>query len=342
MQLPPIIWSEIDSLIYREVQRLQEFVPWVDIFSHSGKSIDAIIHNIKLAIVDVAWPVDLTYSVPWMTQASLKKWVWASDLRVDSPNQVIYPVKVDTYLPITNSLVLNYLITYLPDDWIFSWFVHNIEKIWETLDLLAWTVRSKQDILILSNHATWFNLPLIAHCLHRFLNVPQENIYTILWPAITHSHWSMAGIIRYSNLLKTYPDTPRAKTGYSHAKMIQENFLHTIRSIFSSENTTASRVLLLSPSGTTDKIIWDTKIIMSQPSSGSNVLVQMLMRRMNLHGFAMGVNDTSIIPVWHSRPRVWQVFTAIEEVNSKNWKQILPECILDQYWKSIWQWRTTE
>jgi hypothetical protein len=46
--------------------------------------------------------------------------------------------------------------------------------------ILTSQIKERKDILILSNHATWFNLPLIAHCLHRIFGIPKEDIYTIV------------------------------------------------------------------------------------------------------------------------------------------------------------------
>jgi hypothetical protein len=94
--------------------------------------------------------------------------------------------------------------------------VNNIDQVCDVLNQVVQpSLAEGKDILILSNHATWFNLPLIAHCLHRIFGIPKENIYTIIGPAITHSQFSLAGILRFSNALKTSPDTPKADIGYS-------------------------------------------------------------------------------------------------------------------------------
>lgn len=139
---------------------------------------------------------------------------------------------------------------------------------------------------------------MIAHCLHRIFGVSQKNIYTILGPAITHSHWSLSGILRYSNVLKTYPSTEKAATGYQNYKVIQKNFFDKINEIFGSKSMNGkSRILLLSPSGTTDAIASDGRILMTSPTSGTETLIKLLLRRMGLLGFAVGINDTDIISV---------------------------------------------
>lgn len=329
--------------VVREIHRLQELNNWKDVLAPSGKSINDII-RMNLDIVDKHirnwWWVDFDYNIPWLTQVALKKWVTSRDLRIDNPSEILYPAQPNINLPITQSNIINTMVSLMPDEWFFNWFVRNINEVCEVFSALQESVSSKRDILILSNHATWFNLPLIAHCLNRVLHVPQQSIYTILWPVIPHSHWTMAGILRYSNALKTHPDTPKAATGHPGSKKIREDFLREIDSTFNVKTTTerASRILLLSPSGTTDKITSDGRITMSQPSKGTGWLIKLLLKRFNMIGFAIGVNDTPIIQPWHSRPRKWDAFLKIAPIDSVNWKQVMPETIRDACWNNIWTW----
>lgn len=166
--------------------------------------------------------------------------------------------------------------------------MNNIDQVCEVLDkLLHSSIGEKKDILILSNHATWFNLPLIAHCLHRIFKIPKENIYTIIGPAITHSQFSLAGILRFSNALKTSPDTPKADIGYEKIQEMRKVFFEEITEIVKKVNSTKfSRVFLLAPSGTTDQNS-GANIIMSQPSGGTETLVRLLIRKLKLTGFAI-------------------------------------------------------
>lgn len=101
-------------------------------------------------------------------------------MRIDNPSEILYPAQPNINLPITQSNIINTMVSLMPDEWFFNWFVRNINEVCEVFSALQESVSSKRDILILSNHATWFNLPLIAHCLNRVLHVPQQSIYTIL------------------------------------------------------------------------------------------------------------------------------------------------------------------
>lgn len=343
MFLDPEIRIRVDDLTCNEIERLEKISIGNSILVPSGKTTEDIAHMNSQVVRKCLnrWEqVDYEYNIPWMTQVALKKWVSEKDIRIDDPMQTLYPVEPHIYLPISNNTLKNLLVTFTPDEWIFNWFVRNIDEVCTVLATLRETIESWSDILILSNHATWFNLPLIAHCLHRIFGIPQKNIYTILGPAITHSHWSLAGILRYSNVLKTYPNTEKAHTGYPESKQIQKNFFDTITEIFGSKNMNGtSRILLLSPSGTTDTITPDGRILITPPTSGTETLIKLLMRRMELLGFAIGVNDTEIIPIWHSRPQRGKVFAQASAVDIHNWKEELRESVVDESGEVVWYWK---
>lgn len=345
MFLDPEISLKIHELTHIEILRLQKLSPCENILVSSGKTIEDIFNmNTRVAKEHPnqwAW-IDYEYNIPWMTQVALKKWVEKKDIRIDDPNQTLYAAEPSIYLPISNNSAVNLLVTFTPDVWIFNWFVRNIDQVCDVLEQMRNSIESWSDILILSNHATWFNLPLIAHCLHRIFWIPQENIYTILGPAITHSHWSLAGILRYSNALKTYPNTDKANTGYSQSSMIQMNFFKHISKILNVNNTTRkSRIVLLSPSGTTDKMTSDGKILMQKPALGTETLIKFFIRRMGLLGFVVGINDTAIIPSGHSRPTRWDVFVWLKPIDSSNWKEKLMESVVNSSWKIVWEWNNS-
>lgn len=95
--------------------------------------------------------------------SSSQKMSSEKDIRLDDPMQTLYPVEPNIYLPISNNTLKNLLVTFAPDEWIFNWFVRNIDEVCTVLWTLREAIESWSDVLILSNHATWFNLPLIAH-----------------------------------------------------------------------------------------------------------------------------------------------------------------------------------
>lgn len=179
------------------------------------------------------------YHIPWMTQVLLKKGTTENDVVLDTLDQSIYPVEPNMQLSFTKIDVLDQVFSSFSDAALFNWFVKNIDCVCEVLESIfknAFSGSEQKDILILSNHATWFNLPLIAHCLHRIFKIPKEHIYTILGPAIMHGRFNRAGILRFSNGLKTNPDTPRAETGFEGIEDIRTHFMDELSGIIRTPN----------------------------------------------------------------------------------------------------------
>ncbi len=333
----------VKDWVSEEIRRLQTFSEWKNVLKPSGRSVDDIINIITPLVqahLDQWWDIEYRYSIPWLTQALLKKWSKSKDLRIDDPLKVLYPADPNIILPISQSACINFLVSQLPDKLVFNWFVQNIDNVCEVFNQMKSSIKSEKDILILSNHATWFNLPLIAHCLHRIFGIPQSDIYTILGPAITHSKWTLSGILRFSNALKTMPNTDRAHTGYDGARKIKKNFSNAIKDTLDRDiNRTSPRIILLAPSGTTDKIS-PASLGMIKPTIWTKRLVNSLLENQYVTGIAVGVNDTEIIPPWHSRPQKWQVYVGISEIRSDNWEERLPKMVLDKWGNPIGNWIT--
>ena len=315
---------------------------WEDILSPSGRSEDdifEIISRVRSAHLKKWWEIDDEYNIPWMVQALLKKWSKEKDLRVDTPGDILYKANPKIILPISRYDFANYLVSQLPDRLLFNWFVHNIDEVCYVMEQMRESITSGKNILILSNHATWFNLPLIAHCLHRIFGIPQQDIYTIIGPAITHSHWNLSGITRVSNVVKTNASTERGNTGYSGTGQIRKNFFAKIISILESDRDRESpRIILLAPSGTTDRVTPDGTIDMKEPSKWTENLIRCLIDRFRLIGVAIGVNDTQIIPSWHSRPQKWNVYVGVSPIDTTNWKKVLANSVQDASGKAIGIW----
>lgn len=282
------------------------------------------------------------YHVPWMTQVLLKKWTTETDLRLDTVSQVYYANVSDMTIPISGIDAFDAVFSQIPDALIFQWFVKNLDQVCDVLEkLLRPAIEKKEDMLILSNHATWFNLPLIAHCLHRIFGIPKENIYTIIGPAITHSIFSLSGILRFSNAMKTAPDTLKAEIGYENIPKMRIEFLDAVMKLVKSENGTRfPRIFLLAPSGTTDENT-GTNIIMAQPSKGTLTLVRLLLKKLKLKGFVVGVNDVDMIPSGHSRPKAFggNAYVSWTRVDAGDWKEELPKHIVDKDGNPIGKWK---
>lgn len=337
------IGGTIQVWVNNEIRRLQLLEKWwKNVLDPSGRSEDdifGIISRVVSTHLKQWWVFNSEYNVPWMVQALLKKWSKEKDLRVDAPEDIIYKVNPKIILPISRYDFANYLVSQLPDRLLFNWFVHNIDEVCYVMEQMRESITSGNNILILSNHATWFNLPLIAHCLHRIFGIPQQDIYTIIGPAITHSHWNLSGIRRFSNTVKTYPNTERAVTGYIGAREIKKKFSRTIADILVSDtNHTSPKIVLLAPSGTTDSVTPDGKIGMKEPQIWTEKLIVRLLDGSNLTGYAIWVNDTEIIPSWHSRPEKWNVYVGVSPIDTTNWKKVLANSVQDASGEAIGIW----
>ncbi len=335
LRISPLVDSEIARL--RSLQKWKEVLPpW--------RTIWEIVRMITFRIESELqkWNQFIPeYHVPWMTQVLLKKWTTEKDLRLDTESQVLYENVPDMKIPISGIDIFDSAFSEIPDALIFRWFVKNMGQVCDVLySVLNSQIKEWKDILIVSNHATWFNLPLITHCLHRIFGIPKEDIYTIVWPAITHGNFTLATILHFSNVLKTSPDTPKAEIGYIGIPEIRDRFLKELQRIISWKPNNWSRIFLLAPSGTTD-LYQDGNILMQDPSKWTQTLIAMMLRRMKLSWFAVWVNDLSMIKPGHSRPNMFggNVQVWAREISQGNWKEVLPWQILDQYGNPIGQWK---
>ncbi len=335
LRISPLVGTEIARL--RSLQKWKEVLPpWRTI----GEIVRMISFRIESELRNCNQFIP-GYHVPWMTQVLLKKWTTEKDLRIDTEAQVLYENVPDMMIPLSGVDIFDSAFSQIPDALIFRWFVKNMDQVYEVLySVLKSKIKEWKDILILSNHATWFNLPLIAHCLHRIFGIPKDHIYTIVWPAITHGKFTLAAILHFSNVLKTSPDTPKAEIGYIGILEIRERFLIELQRIINCKSDNWSRIFLLAPSGTTD-LYQDGKIIMQHPSKWTQALIAMILRRMKLSWFAVWVNDLSMIQPGHSRPNMFGGVVQVwaREISQGNWKEVIPWQILDQHGNPIGKWK---
>ncbi len=179
--------KDVPSMIEEEISRLNIFDknPSMD----DIHTLFMIIHHVEefLHAQKKEISVDtLQYNIPFWVQAILRK--PNIGLRVDDPEQVLYEVKPNTPLPFLNNKLLDTLISLFPDRVLWSLFIKNLSDIAHDFRSNSEAILSagdKKHCVVLSNHATWLNLPLIAYCLHEFVGIPREDIYILLGPAIT-------------------------------------------------------------------------------------------------------------------------------------------------------------
>lgn len=109
-------------------------------------------------------------------------------------------------MPFTGIVPLNAFISWSPDKVLWRWFVQNMDQVLaefegnkSTLEIL----KSGENMLVISNHATWANLVLLAFCFHYVYGIPREQLYTMVGPAIFTNEFNFQVGRHFSNLIKT-------------------------------------------------------------------------------------------------------------------------------------------
>ncbi len=144
-------------------------------------------------------------------------------------------------------------------------FLQHKEQIIEILET--------RNLVIISNHCTWLNLPLIVAFLHEVLEIPLNKINTILGGALTTQQAGFE-VANASNLLKTVPDTPNGRLD-EVAPEISTNLTRRFGRELVSKMKTPGGIYILSPGGTSD-IVSEGKIDLLEASDGTKKLLKLL------------------------------------------------------------------
>jgi hypothetical protein len=295
-----MVFSDVEWRIELEVKK------------QSSQATDKEVEKIRdtiVALIDDCWKNEeinektLAYNIPFFVQALLRS--STTLLRLDTPKQVLYPQK-NVVIPLTKNKVVDTALRIIPAHWKLWYFIQNLEAIWREFTAKKQEIQEALEtwnLVIISNHTSWMNLPIIAICLHRYCGISKEKIYTLLWPAITTRHLSYS-MINFSNLVKTVPDTQNGNIIPEEiAQEIRKSMFETIKPIFRQEK---GNVLLVAPSWTTDK--YDEKtgsFSVQRPTDGTNTLLKYLSAKSKV--LVIGINDKAVMPD-NSWLRKWEVY----------------------------------
>ncbi len=313
-------------------------------------------------------PDEIAFNVPFWTQTVFRHYFWDGTdvstsfdvnslvsrkradfsriLRLDNPDQVFYGVDKNSIIPFPSvPEPLHSRISGLSNVQIMHAFIRNFSSLSDQFrqrknDLNDLVPKDKW-ITILSNHATWANLSIIAFFLEHSLGVNPERIFTLVWPSITTNEFTLAWALRFSNLIKTMPDTERGNTGYPHADQVCSKAIKKILQIMSTSAWNRA-FLLIAPSGTTDKFDSETwKINLARPSEGTLSIVERLAEKWNPQ-WVIWVNDRLLFP-WNKSPRLLQpLHMSLSQFFRDNHVKELPNYVLDKYGKPIGSWKDNQ
>lgn len=347
-------WKKDFAITSSIIQALQDAIPLI--LAKNGR------------IGQPLTPDEMAFNVPFWTQMVFRHYFWQGRdvstsfdvnslvsqkridfshiLRLDNPDQVLYRVEKNSTVPFPSvPKPLHSPISGLDNAQIMRAFIRNFSSLSDQFrqrknDLDDLVPKDKW-ITILSNHATWANLSIIAFFLEHSLGVNPERIFTLVWPSITTNEFTLAWARRFSNLIKTMPDTERGNTGYPHADKVSSRAIKQVLQIMSTSAWNHA-FLLIAPSGTTDKFDSETwKINLARPSKGTLSTIERLAQRWNPQ-LLIWVNDLLLFP-WNKSPRLWQpVHVSFSPFFRNNHIEELPNYVLDKYGKPIGSWMDTK
>lgn len=166
------------------------------------------------------------------------------------------------------------------------------------------------NLVIIANHCTWLNLPMVVSFLHEILEIPLANITTLLGPALNSSEEGRA-VSRIGNTLETVPDTGNGRMedfAPKLEKQTREDCMNWINDNLDSKKS-SGQVLIVSPSGSSDR---ENKIL--EPSKGSKSLINLLQKRLNCAVWPIATDTTEVFP--KQLPRMGKAHFAGDEIYS--------------------------
>lgn len=279
----------------------------------------------------------LSYHIPYWVQHLLKK--PHAPLRFDAyrENQVLEKVDPHNIMPFTGIPPIDLGMNLASDIFIWRWLVQNMGVILEQFeehknDILQ---TDTWKILVISNHATWANLPLLAFCFHYVYGIPKENLYTMVWPAIFTNEFTYQVARHFSNLIKTWPQSRNAQTGYPNAKKVSMQAVRKIIGIASSARLDLPRVIFMAPSGTSD-VMKGNSIDMNPPNEVTKWFISTIAKRASI--VPIGMNDTSIM-VNNSLKR-WKAYMRIGNATRSTDDALkeLPSLVRDESGRIMGRW----
>lgn len=174
-----------------------------------------------------------------------------------------------------------------------EWSVKNLDEIVfkakihkkELLDILE-----MGNLTVVSNHATWANLVILAYVLNKALGVSYENFFIAVGPAITIDLDFLNNAQGVANIIKTLPEK-LAKESPGLSEHMSRLFINSLKKDVLSK---VGKIVLIAPSGTTD-IQENEKILMKNPEGeGIAKLIGLTSRTDHCKVFYAIMNDIEV------------------------------------------------
>lgn len=302
----------------------------------------------------------ITYNEHYQRQHE-QNWMNPNSTIIDDPYQIIYP-RNPWLLNWREKTTMQIIYSFANIIWIWKtkeWITNN-ESYEQTMKELFDVLETKS-VLIITNHATFVNFPIIIWELEKYAKKfwkhwILDKIYTILWPALLTQNQKNY-IQSISNLLKTIPDTWNSQIPWieEEIKRIRKRFLRELSEL----RKTPWNIFILAPTWTrdllyrdeTEKDIINTILFGSDEDLSNSLSIIKSFAKKDWHIVFAWVNETSLkdpskVQIWNNDWTPWAVMVSMQYTSPQNTlelfrqKQImqtLANNVLDINWNPIWK-----
>jgi 1-acyl-sn-glycerol-3-phosphate acyltransferase len=271
-----------------------------------------------------------------------------ANLRVDrDPYQVEYEANSGP-IAFTKNTLINYWLSLIPDWAIWQSRVINLSGLvnqFETQRKVLQNHSSRGNLILLANHIHPSDIPLLSYLIQAGYRFTREQIYVVAGPMIFSGSLEFSAMRRFANLIKTFPDTESANTGWDWIAKIRSNMVKRLLRILKTDTRNPlQKVVIICPSGTHDKLDIDGNYQMAKPSSTTPHMITSLWRaREESIVLPIGIYGSSPLGIMGLRdPRqvtiqFWDIQNA-DELGVSAAISELPSCVQNEFWKKMASW----
>jgi 1-acyl-sn-glycerol-3-phosphate acyltransferase len=328
----------IESLVTAELSRIQ--------LPGNARFIASKIEQILAPLSAAERMSSLAYQWPFWTKR-LALTPTAKIRRDTDPYQILYPASNDP-IAFSGSTVMDWSISLIPHLALWQSRVANITG------LIAQFRAQKNELqlgpkggnlIILTNHIHPSDIPLLAYLLQAWSGFTKEQLYVVAGPIIFSGSLEFSAMRRFANLIKTFPDTKSADTGWEWIVKVRADMVKKLLRILKPEKSTSQqKVVIICPSGTHDKRSSNGEYTMALPSRTTPHMITSLWRPqvgskvipLGIYGSPLlsnfGVQDPRQVHIW---------FGKAQDISPEGVSEVLqelPSCVQNGLWKQIAHW----
>lgn len=248
----------------------------------------------------------------------------------------------------------------------FPAYIQNFQELVEdfksTAEKILETIKEGRNVLLLTNHLTFGNIPIIIAVLEAASEQGQQvldQVYTVLGASLMTNQREKDFILSLSNVLLTQPKTERGKVkGYEEMQDESRkefgNLLLDLLKLGRNKKESdlgQGKIFIIAPSGTRD-LMQEGKVLLKNPVQVSGLVRTLLNKRAEHVIIPIGVNDEQVYA--GRQPQKGDVYLGLgdpidlsqTEVDRKTFPQVflneLARLVKDKDGHSIGEWEKIE